>query len=375
MTQHTSATPDVDETPESPDGGDLEPDRPPLIGPDGRVRLSFSRIDTLRQCSLQFRYRYLDRLPSRPATYLSFGTSVHSALELFHERTLFGRPELDDLHQFLYDNWDSSGYAHVPRDRQLQDYQRARHTLTRYYARVADTWQPAADTEKWFELPIGDSATVVGSIDRVDVDADGHLHVVDYKTGKLRDRQKVRGSLQLALYALAVEHLYGRLPATVALDYVVADIPVVVPVTDLDLDGARATVTSAAAQVLERRFEPNPTRLCDWCDYQAACPAWEGDGQDVLGPAVVERDRLRRQVRRDLERLRALEQGVDELAAGLLARGLDPVGWTADTDESGSPPGEGTPGTDGATTPGGDGETTPGQSGVPATAPDHLLDL
>lgn len=326
------------------DGGALEPDRPPLIGPDGRVRLSFSRIDTLRQCSLQFRYRYLDRLPSKPATYLSFGTSVHSALELFHERTLFGRPDLDDLHQFLYDNWDSSGYAHVPRDRQLQDYHRARHSLSRYFARVADFWQPAADTEKWFELPIGDVAMVVGSIDRVDVDADGDLHVVDYKTGKLRDREKVRGSLQLAIYALAVEHLYGRLPATVALDYVVADIPVVVPVDDLDLDGARDTVVAAAHQVLERRFEPNPTRLCDWCDYQSACPAWEGDGQDVLGPAVVERDRLRRSVRRDLESLRALEQGVEDLRVQLAERGLDPL-------------------------------VGPGDDGRPTTAPDHLLDL
>lgn len=359
MTQDTQHVPDVAATTDALDGGELEPVRPPLIGPDGRVRLSFSRIDTLRQCSLQFRYRYLDRLPSKPATYLSFGTSVHSALELFHERTLFGRPDLEDLHQFLYDNWDSSGYAHVPRDRQLQDYQRARHTLSRYFARVGDAWQPAADTEKWFELPIGDAAMVVGSIDRVDVDADGHLHVVDYKTGKLRDRQKVRGSLQLAIYALAVEHLYGRLPATVALDYVVADIPVVVPVAELDLDGARATVDAAAAQVLDRSFEPNPTRLCDWCDYQAACPAWEGDGQDVLGPAVVERDRLRRQVRRDLERLRALEQGVDELAAGLRARGLDPLPRAGEPADGQDPTGH---------------AATSNGSPSPDTAPDTLLD-
>ncbi|HKJ56050.1 MAG TPA: PD-(D/E)XK nuclease family protein [Nitriliruptoraceae bacterium] len=320
------------------DGAELEPTSPPLVGDDGRVRLSFSRIDSLRQCSLKFRYRYLDRLPTRPATYLSFGTSVHSALELFHERTLFGRPDLDDLHQFLYDNWDSSGYAQVPRERQVQDYNRARHTLGRYFQRVVDTWQPAADTEKWFELPVGDTAMVVGSIDRIDVDADGQLHVVDYKTGKLRDRAKVRGSLQLAIYALAVQHLYGRLPATVSLDYVVADIPVVVPVAEMDLDAARAAILEAADQVLAADFTPNPTRLCDWCDYRAACPAWEGDGADVLGPAVVERDRLRRQVRRDLANLRALEQGVEDLSAELAARGLDPVVDESDVDHDATDP-------------------------------------
>lgn len=306
------------------EGGELEPDRPPLIGEDGRVRLSFSRIDTYQQCSLRFRYRYIDHLPGRGATYLSFGTSIHSALELFHERTLFGMPSEEDLLAFLYDHWDSSGYAEVTRDRQLDDYRRAQHTLQRYHQRVADDYRPAADTEKWFELPVGDEALVVGSIDRVDVDDDGDLHVVDYKTGKLRDREKVRGSLQLAIYALACEHLYGRLPATVALDYVVAGVEVRVGVDELDLDGAREAITETARRVLEADFTATPTRLCDWCDHQSVCPAWEGEGGGY-GAAVVERDRLRRELRRGLGRLRALEAGVDRLGAELAARGLDPL--------------------------------------------------
>lgn len=313
-------------------GGEFEPTTPPLVDEDGRVRLSYSRIDTLQQCSLRFRYRYVDRLPGKPATYLSFGTSVHSALELFHDRTLFGKPGLEDLHQFLYDNWDSSGYAHVPRDRQMRDWRKARHALATYWERVGDDYQPAADTEKWFELPVGDTALVVGSIDRIDVDEDGQLHVVDYKTGRLRDRQEVRSSLQLALYALACEHLYGRLPATVCLDYVVADVPVVVPVEELDLDGARAAVLAAADQVLAGDYEPTPTRLCDWCDHQAVCPAWQGDPDEVLGPAVLERDKLRRSLRRDLSRFRALEDGIDRVRDELAERGLDPVGVDATTD-------------------------------------------
>ncbi len=322
----------VDGTAADPlDGGDLEPRRPPLIGDDGRVRLSFSRIDTFQQCSLRFRYRYIDQLPGKTATYLSFGTSVHAALELFHERTLFGMPSEDDLLSFLYDHWDSSGYAKVTRKRQVDDYRRAQSVLQRYHRRVADTYRPAADTEKWFELPVGDEAMVVGSIDRVDVDDQGELHVVDYKTGKLRDREKVRGSLQLAIYALACEHLYGRLPATVALDYVVADVEVRVRVAELDLDGARAAVVDTAREILAESFEPTPTRLCDWCDHQSVCPAWEGDGAGY-GQAVVERDRLRRELRRGLGRLRALEQGVGRLAGELDERGLDPVAIVDTTD-------------------------------------------
>lgn len=328
------------------EGGDLEPSRPPLIGEDGRVRLSFSRIDTFQQCSLRFRYRYIDQLPGKTATYLSFGTSVHAALELFHERTLFGMPSQDDLLSFLYDHWDSSGYAKVPRERQVDDYRRAQLTLQRYHRRVADGYRPAADTEKWFELPVGDEALVVGSIDRVDVDDDGDLHVVDYKTGRLRDREKVRGSLQLAIYALACEHLYGRLPATVALDYVVADVEVRVPVPELDLDGARRAIVDTARDVMEGSFTPTPTRLCDWCDHQSVCPAWEGDGAGY-GQAVLERDRLRREVRRGLQRLRSLEGGVERLADELAERGLDPVVLDDDTSLPESAPDDQPASTDG----------------------------
>lgn len=310
-----------------PDGayGDAEPATPPLIGDDGRVRLSFSRIDTYRQCPLRFRFSYIDRLPSAPATYLSFGTSIHTALEAFHDRTLFGMPSEEDLLGFLYDGWDTSGFARVDREVQLREYRRAQDVLRRYHQRVRDHYRPAAETEKWFELPIGDHATVVGSIDRIDVDDDGEYHVVDYKTGKLRDRQHVRRSLQLALYALACEHLFGVLPASVSLDFVVPGTEVRVTRDELDLDAARRAVDETALAVLDEQFPPEPSKLCGWCDHRALCPAWEGDAPDVLGPTVVALQDARRQARRSAEQVRALEAAVDRARHELTERGLEPV--------------------------------------------------
>lgn len=305
--------------------GDAEPSSPPLIGDDGRVRLSFSRIDTYRQCPLRFRFSYIDRLPSAPATYLSFGTSIHSALEAFHDRTLFGMPSEDDLLGFLYDGWDSSGFQREPREVQVREYRRAQDVLRRYHRRVRDDYRPAAETEKWFELPIGDHAIVVGSIDRIDVDDDGQYHVVDYKTGKLRDRQHVRRSLQLALYALACEHLFGVLPATVSLDFVVPGTEIRVHRDELDLDAARDAVGQTAQAVLASEYTPTPSRLCDWCDHRALCPAWEGDGPEVLGPTVVALQQARRAARRAAADVRHLEAAVERASEELTARGMDPV--------------------------------------------------
>ncbi len=143
---------------------------------------------------------------------------------------------------------------------------------------------------------------------------DGALEVIDYKTSKrVRDRDAVRRSLQLAIYALACEHLYGGLPVAVTLDFVVAGLQVRVPTSEIDLDGAREEVARVATAVRDERFEPTPNRLCDWCDYRALCPAWSGDGPDLLGPASEQLVQLRRGVRRDVAAMRRLEATLQRL--------------------------------------------------------------
>lgn len=298
--------------------GEFEPTSPPLIDGQGRVRLSFSRIDSYRNCPRKFRYAYIDRLPGVPGPHLSFGSSIHGALEAFYDRKLPECPSEEDLLGFLYESWDSSGFRELPRDEQLAFYRHAQDVLRRFHRRAAPHYALPAATEAWFELPIEYEAVVVGSIDRVDVDDDGRFHVVDYKTNrKVKDRARVAGSLQLAIYALATRHLFGALPATVSLDFVVPGVPVEVPIDDIDLDGARQTILETAEAVRAGRFEPTPNPLCDWCDFRDVCPAWPDDGRRGLGAAAEELRRKRRAVAREVRELRELEAGVERLATEL----------------------------------------------------------
>ena len=294
--------------------------RDPLLGPDGRLRLSFTRVDTFERCPRLFRYQYVDGLPQAPAPQLSFGSSIHSVLEWLYDRKHPVLPDLDEVLQVLFDEWDSSGYAELPRDEQLRAYEHAREVITRFHARVAsEGFRLPAATEAWFELPVGDDIIVVGAIDRLDVDDEGALHVIDYKTNRrARTRAQVRDSLQLAIYALATQELYGRLPATVALDFVVPGVRVVVPIVELDLDAVPARLAEVARRIRSGEDTPTPHRLCDWCDFQRICPAWTGDDavphdDALLGRVMRERDALRRSVVRDARRLRQLEESVARL--------------------------------------------------------------
>ena len=311
---------------------DAPPGRDPLSDDTGRLRLSFTRVDTFEQCPRRFRYQYVDGLPQAPAPQLSFGSSIHGALEWLYDRKHPELPSLDDTLQALFEAWDSTGYAEVDRDEQLRAYAHAREIVMAFHARVAaEGFRLPAATEAWFELPVGEDIVVVGAIDRVDVDGSGDLHVIDYKTNRrARSRSQVRDSLQLAIYALATRELYGRLPASVSLDFVVPGVRVIVPVAELALDTVPGRLQEAARRIRAGEDTPTPNRLCDWCDYRSICPAWSGteaagasagvDADDAgpVGRAVQERDRLRRSVVRDARRLRQLDSAIERLGSELV---------------------------------------------------------
>ena len=288
-----------------------EPGPEPGGGSNGPapLRLSFSRVDSYLTCPLKFRYGYVDRLPAEPSPNLSWGSSLHAALECWWDRKLPEPPPVDVLLQGLYDGWDDSGFEGMAREEKLKWYAHAQDVLRRHHERHARDYVPAVACEQWFELDVGDGVEVVGSIDHVARTPAGGIGVVDWKTNrKAKPRERVRGSLQLAIYALACRELWGQDPEWVALDFVVPGVRVAVERTDIDIDGALATIRDVAARIrAEVDFAPRPSRLCPWCDYRALCPAFEGEGPDVAGLAVVELDRLRRRQERDATRIRELE--------------------------------------------------------------------
>ena len=302
----------VTDTPNNvPDDVLFDPGEPAL-------RLSFSRVDTYQQCPLKFRFAYLDKLPTAPSPHLSWGTSVHSALEAWWAQKLPQAPPVETLLQALYDGWDDTGFAGMAREEKVQWYRHAQEVLRRHHDRHAQHYVPSVASEQRFSLRMDGDLEVVGSIDHVTRTQDGGLGIVDWKTNKrAKTRAQVRSSLQLAVYAMAAEELWGQPAAWVALDFVVSGVRVTVPREEIDVDGARRTFREVAEQIRAGVFDPSPSRLCDWCDFRSLCPAFEGDGPDVAGLALVELTQLRRKHARDATRIAELENLVrDRLGEG-----------------------------------------------------------
>lgn len=288
------ASPDVEETP---------------------VRLSYSSISSYELCPLQYRFRYVDGLPSRRTPALAFGESLHVALRKFHAQPVPVPPSVEQLLAYLDESWDGSPYTSEQEERSYRDH--AREVLTAYHRANARDFRLPVALEQRFRIDI-DGVTVSGVIDRMDRHADGSYEIIDYKTSRrLPPRRFVEDDLQLSIYYLAAWEVWGIRPDRLTLYFLLPGQPVTVTRTPADAEATRARVAEVAARIKAGEFSPRENRLCDWCDYQARCPIWAHKFQREqtpvdIGRAVDEWITLKRGLRQDVARLEEISRVIHE---------------------------------------------------------------
>ena len=116
-----------------------------------------------------------------------------------------------------------------------------------------------------FSVEIG-GAEVRGRIDAVFLDEDGTVHLIDWKTG--RPHESYENRMQLPLYALAANRLWGVEPERMRLAYVFVPGGETVGVeTGEDLlDRAEERVLGALEMIRAGAYEPTPSRhACSYC--------------------------------------------------------------------------------------------------------------
>ena len=246
--------------------------------------LSPSKVASFKDCALAFRFLVIDHLPEPPSPWTSKGTLVHRALErLFSEVGPGGRSVGAALHHL------DAAWAELQSDPDFADLNLAAEEeaelradaarLVRNYFELEDPDRVhAIGIELMLEADLG-SLRLRGVIDRLDLDPDGELVVTDYKTGKapgLSHENSRLGGVQF--YAFLCEQVLGRRPARVQLLHLHEPVAIVSVPTAQSSRGLRSRA-SAVWSAVERAcatedFRPRPSRLCDWCAFQAHCPAF-----------------------------------------------------------------------------------------------------
>lgn len=173
-------------------------DTRPVRDPDAPVGVSPSKVQQYNECGL--RWLLQSSGGDGPSSIsMEVGTLIH---DIAHE---LGDAGEDAFQAELQRRWPALGMA--PGWVTDQKFERATvmaHWLAEYHLRaVKEGWRPVA-TEQSFKVEIG-RAVLRGNVDRLESDADGHLRVIDYKTGSSAPSAKdVTEHPQLGAYQVAV---------------------------------------------------------------------------------------------------------------------------------------------------------------------------
>lgn len=239
------------------------------------MRLSYSAISTYQKCPLSYKFLYVDRLPTKPSHHLSFGSSIHSALEFFYNVEVAEPCSLDRLLEELDNVWLREGYEDEVQEQQYKGKGRA--ILTQFYSENVLSFAVPIAVEKRFALDM-DGITLSGIIDRIDRLSNGGIEIIDYKTnGKLPPKTKINTDLQLPIYHMAVEEMYGTAPEKVTLYFLIPNQRISTRKTKSDVVKAKDAIFKVVDNIQAQRFDPFKNPLCPWCDFIELCPLHKDD--------------------------------------------------------------------------------------------------
>ena len=265
----------------------------PVQAPDVPVPLSGSSLDGLQTCPLRWFLEHEVQAQTATSTAMGFGSVVHALAD--EVATGKAPAELDVLMERLDTVWSSLAYD-APWQSE-QQHAEARDALRRFLVwHSAPRDRELVATEVGFEVDLempGGMVRLRGFMDRVELDRDGRVHVVDLKTGKTAfSKDQVASHAQLGTYQLAVREgaLGERVPSTepggaelVLLRLDDGPGPKVQGQGSLESSPSwvETLLDTAVRRVLGESFPPTPNDFCKRCAFRRCCPAQPAGRQVV----------------------------------------------------------------------------------------------
>lgn len=250
--------------------------------------ISASQVNCYLGCPLQYKFRYIDRLPKpwRSAA-LAFGTSVHAAVEWFHrERLGHKTPSVEHVTSMFLADWYAQTVEPLVfgKDESKEALAEKGVAMLKVYAEAAATAPVPSAVEERFSVGLVDvesgeelDVALHGVIDLVESDGT----VVDLKTaGRSFDVVGMERNLQLSIYALAAFVLKGAIPKLRIDALLKTKVPRLERYetvrTPSDLSWTVQLIAGVARAIDGEQFFPNPSWRCTECEYYAQCTAWRG---------------------------------------------------------------------------------------------------
>ncbi len=259
-------------------------------------KFSFSQIRAYNTCPYQYKLANILHLPTKGSASFSFGQTIHATLQEFytrvqqlnsaHQGSLFGVsaapklkittptiPTVEELISIYDQKWIPDWYA--DKFQREKYYIEGKKILKSFYENNKDNWTVPVRLEGWFTIKVG-THTVHGRIDRIDQLPDGSLEIIDYKTGKAKEKLEADDKDQLLIYQIAASQLleYRNVGPVQKLTfyYINEGSKLTFLGTEKEITKIQEKITSIIDKIQSHDFTANPNEhVCKHCDFHDIC--------------------------------------------------------------------------------------------------------
>lgn len=247
------------------------------IGEEEVLALSYYPIDDYLTCPLKYKYVHILNVPLLPSHTIMYGSAIHKAVQAYFSAKLNKRKFTEkDLLQTLKDNWSSEGF--ISRTHEEARLKNGISALKKFYKEEEKEKEKdkVRSVEEEFKF-VKDKIQIKGRFDLV-IGHKSYVKIIDFKTTEVKNQteadKRTRENVQLAIYAMAWQEIYKKLPDAVQLYFVDSGLVGSDKKTQADVDKTWKKIREVGKGIRSADFHPTPASFkCGYCPYNEVCPS------------------------------------------------------------------------------------------------------
>jgi len=255
----------------------------PVVDPTKAVPVSPSSAENFTECGMKW---FLERSGGTDGDSIAqvLGSAIHAFAALMVQ-------EDGITEEILVEKLKSSWNLIDPQEGWVSkgSQEKAIAMISRFMRYHLKHERDVVGVEIPFDVTVG-KARIIGTVDRLEVDSEGNLFVIDFKTSKDPiSKEKVKENLQLKSYQIAVTeggfkaHHASTTSSGAALIYLGHDIQKISTREQkpIDIQAARKQIEDIAQSMGASQFIAATNKRCKECPVKSSCPI-KAEGRTVI---------------------------------------------------------------------------------------------